>query len=63
MPQPASAGTTRVSRDLCSRGFRRMVRRGAAAGLAIQFDGGDAQQLLYDDALFKVCCKRPTNME
>jgi hypothetical protein len=40
-----------------------MVRRGAAAGLAIQFDGGDAQQLLYDDALFKVCCKRPTNME
>jgi len=35
----------------------------AAAGLAIQFDEGDAQQLPYDDALFKVCCKRPTNME
>ena len=61
MPQPASEGTTRVSSDLRGRGFRPMVR--AAAGLAIQFDEGDAQQLPSDDALFKVCCKRPTNME
>jgi ubiquinone/menaquinone biosynthesis C-methylase UbiE len=59
----ARAGAIVTGVDIAPNWLDQARSRAAAARLAIQFKEGDAQQLPYDDALFKVCCKRPTNME